>query len=213
MADEELAYIAAMSRESVVKAYCNWTDVSAEEALLLSQHVHAGDRVLDLGCGTGRIGSFLREKGCHYVGVDASSEMIVAAKVRYPDLTFVSQNLVDYDYCEGDFDAVLLMHNTIDCLHPYKRRRAFLASCLARLGDGHLMFSSHLADIGPTYVAEDYHGATVHNFRAPHGWHVTELEGIGYQVLVSLECEKDGRYDWAYFVARRRQAARAAPRT
>lgn len=203
--EEEAAYIAAMSRESVVEAYRRWTKLSPEESLIISRYVRDGARVLDLGCGTGRMVAPLQEKGCAYTGVDASSEMIHAARALHPNLSFVTQNIVDHVYRAGDYDVVLLMHNVIDSLYPYERRRAFLISCLDRLGGGTLVFSSHLADTAPAYFAEEYHGTTVHNFRASQGWHTTELEVLGYQVLMSIQCERSGRYDWSYFVTRRRQ--------
>ncbi|MFB7756145.1 class I SAM-dependent methyltransferase [Streptomyces sp. NPDC056121] len=199
-----------MSRESVIQAYSQWTDVFVEEALIISRYVRNGARVLDLGCGSGRMAGPLLKRGCTYLGVDASDGMISAAQSLHPDLSFVTENIVDYTYGAGDYDAVLLMHNVIDSLYPYGRRRAFLASCYERLGDGILIFSSHLADTGPAYVAEDYHGATVHNFRAPHGWHITELEELGYQVLMSIQCERSNRYDWSYFVAQHRLSADVA---
>lgn len=208
-ADEEVAYIAAMSRDSVVRAYSSWTDLSPEEALLLERYVPPGAKVLDLGCGTGRIAGHLRDRGCSYVGVDASTEMIEAAKKLHPELRFHVQNLVDFAFAPGDFDVVLMMHNVIDSLSPYGRRRSFLQSCRERLAGGSLIFSSHLSDTAPAYVAEDYHGTTVHNFRAPHGWHVSDLEELGFQVLLSLECGRDGHYDWSYFVARQHRNAPA----
>jgi trans-aconitate methyltransferase len=41
-----------------------------------------GERILDLGCGDGVLGIELRDKGAEVVGVDASAEMVAAARAR-----------------------------------------------------------------------------------------------------------------------------------
>lgn len=43
-------------------------------------NVKKGARVLDIGCGIGRWGEYLLEKGVHYVGIDGSSLMIETGK-------------------------------------------------------------------------------------------------------------------------------------
>lgn len=42
----------------------------------------AGRRVLDVGCGTGRLAAALREQGCRVWGIDPSPEMVTAARRR-----------------------------------------------------------------------------------------------------------------------------------
>ena len=42
----------------------------------------AGKRVLDVGCGTGRLAAALRERGSRVWGIDPSPEMVTAAKER-----------------------------------------------------------------------------------------------------------------------------------
>lgn len=53
-----------------------WWRRSAARAL----HVEPGSRVLDLGCGTGKLGALLARRGCEVVGVDVSSEMLSRAR-------------------------------------------------------------------------------------------------------------------------------------
>ncbi|HET8640631.1 MAG TPA: methyltransferase domain-containing protein, partial [Pseudonocardiaceae bacterium] len=42
----------------------------------------------DVGCGPGHVTRYLADLGLPMVGVDASPEMIVVARERYPDLEF-----------------------------------------------------------------------------------------------------------------------------
>jgi len=47
-----------------------------------------GERVLDLGCGTGDLTAQLAERGARVTGVDASSEMVNEARRKHPSLDF-----------------------------------------------------------------------------------------------------------------------------
>jgi trans-aconitate 2-methyltransferase len=48
-----------------------------------------GERILDLGCGTGHLTAVLAEAGAVPVGLDHSAEMLAEARIKYPQLTFL----------------------------------------------------------------------------------------------------------------------------
>lgn len=52
----------------------------------------SGERILDLGCGTGDLASEITDRGAFVVGMDYSQEMISRAKEKYPSLTFITGN-------------------------------------------------------------------------------------------------------------------------
>ena len=55
-----------------------------------------GQRVLDLGCGTGRLSRALAEDGLARVwGVDASPEMLAVARARLPDSVGLKEGRVE----------------------------------------------------------------------------------------------------------------------
>ena len=61
---------------------------------LLRPLVHEGERVLDLGCGNGRLRKILTEQGVAssaYFGLDASDELLKIAKENYPDDHFFEE--------------------------------------------------------------------------------------------------------------------------
>ncbi len=64
-----------------------------------------GERVLDLGCGTGDLTAQLATSGARPLGLDASTEMVNAAAHKHPGLTFVVGDGQALDYVE-EFDAV-----------------------------------------------------------------------------------------------------------
>lgn len=62
-----------------------------------------GERILDLGCGNGALTKVLAETGCSVLGVDASADMVEAARALGLDARVMDgQNL----WFENEFDAV-----------------------------------------------------------------------------------------------------------
>jgi SAM-dependent methyltransferase len=64
-----------------------------------------GERILDLGCGTGHLTAKIAETGAHAVGVDRSPEMIRRAKERYSSLQFEVMDAREIAL-DGSFDAI-----------------------------------------------------------------------------------------------------------
>jgi len=63
----------------------------------------AGERVLDLGCGDGRLTLALQRAGCVVAGVDASANQVEAARRRGLDARVMDGEALDFD---REFDAV-----------------------------------------------------------------------------------------------------------
>ncbi len=64
-----------------------------------------GERILDVGCGTGHLTHKIVEAGADVVGIDSSPEMIAQARQNYPKLTFKLSGIADFR-TEQLFDAV-----------------------------------------------------------------------------------------------------------
>ena len=65
----------------------------------------AGEKILDLGCGTGDLAKKLFDSKVNVIGVDQSENMIQEAKRKYPAIPFYVQDAVQLNY-EDEFDAV-----------------------------------------------------------------------------------------------------------
>jgi ubiquinone biosynthesis O-methyltransferase len=69
-----------------------------------------GRQVLDVGCGDGELALELRRRGATVVGIDASAEMIAAAKVRAgrenADVGFQLARADELPFPDGQFDIV-----------------------------------------------------------------------------------------------------------
>lgn len=75
----------------------------AEVVALLDPH--PGERILDLGCGTGHLTARISKSGARVVGIDSSEEMVRAARRAYPDIDFRVADARALDFRE-EFDAV-----------------------------------------------------------------------------------------------------------
>ncbi len=53
------------------------------EMLFLKDYIRKGERVLDIGCGSGRLFELFKEKDIEYFGVDFSKKLIEIAKRKY----------------------------------------------------------------------------------------------------------------------------------
>lgn len=64
-----------------------------------------GERILDLGCGTGQLSSEIAAAGSAVVGVDLSAEMVREARRKFPDLRFEVCDARALTFVQ-EFDAV-----------------------------------------------------------------------------------------------------------
>jgi trans-aconitate 2-methyltransferase len=75
------------------------------EGLVEFLNPQPGERILDLGCGTGQLTHKIAESGANVLGLDASPDMIGQARQNYPGLQFVLADAASMKF-ESEFDAV-----------------------------------------------------------------------------------------------------------
>lgn len=87
-----------------------------------------GDRVLDLGCGNGRLFEFLNDKKIFYLGVDFSSRLIQEAKNKYEKFGayFRVGNILDF-HSRQKFDICFLVA-TLHHIPSAEKREKLLAN-------------------------------------------------------------------------------------
>jgi len=89
----------------------NFSDTRAfawKELVPLAEHVKTKDKVLDLGCGNGRLFSLLKDKNIEYTGVDSSAELINIAKSKYwkENPKFQVVEALNLPFSDDHFDKV-----------------------------------------------------------------------------------------------------------
>lgn len=76
------------------------------EARLLDAMAPRGARILDAGCGPGRVGGRLAELGHRVVGVDIDPALIEAAERDHPNPVWLVEDLAELDLANRDLGAV-----------------------------------------------------------------------------------------------------------
>jgi SAM-dependent methyltransferase len=87
------------------------------EATFVASLLEPPARVLDAGCGTGRVAIRLAELGYHVVGVDLDASMLAMAREEAPHLDWRVGDLAQLDTGER-YDVVVVAGNTIPLLEP-----------------------------------------------------------------------------------------------
>ena len=111
----------------------------AGEARLVDALVPRRARILDAGCGPGRVGAFLHAAGHRVVGVDVDPELIAAAEADHPGPTWLVGDLAELDLpargIPAGFDAIVCAGHVMTFLAPSTRREV-LRRLRAHLGPG-----------------------------------------------------------------------------
>ncbi|MCC5582242.1 class I SAM-dependent methyltransferase, partial [Microtetraspora sp. AC03309] len=116
----------------------------AGEARLIDAMATRNARILDAGCGPGRVGGYLAEAGHQVVGVDVDPVLIAAAETDHPGPRWLVGDLAELDLpargIADPFDIIVSAGNVMTFLAPSTR-----VQVLARL-------RAHLADDGRAVI-------------------------------------------------------------
>jgi SAM-dependent methyltransferase len=131
-------------RGDQVALYAGRELTPAEVVLLVRYRSAISGRVLEIGCGGGRVLGYLAALSREAHGVDISAAMVEHCRLRYPaarvqvgDAAHLTQVV------QGPFDAIVAAANVLDVFEDVERRRV-LSDIRALLGAGGLLiFSSH----------------------------------------------------------------------
>jgi len=133
----------------------------------------AGERILDLGCGTGHLTARIAEAGAQVVGIDRSPEMIRQAKEKYPSLRFEVMDAREIAL-DGIFDAVF----SNATLHWIKEPERVIAGIKESLRPGG-RFVAEFGGKGNTGELLEAVGRAWANLKlagpAPHPWYYPSL--------------------------------------
>jgi ubiquinone/menaquinone biosynthesis C-methylase UbiE len=90
------------------------------------------ERILDFGCGIGRLTSFLRKTGAKVIGVDITKEMIEKAKKKYPEETFICYDGGKLPFDDNYFDHIVSVYvlQHITTLDDFYKTAKELVRCL-----------------------------------------------------------------------------------
>jgi len=100
-------------------------------SLLELLRASAGERILDIGCGTGQLTAEIARSGARVVGLDNSPEMLAEARKNFPSVAFEQGDATSFQF-QQPFDAVF----SNAALHWVKDQPAAAASIARALRPG-----------------------------------------------------------------------------
>jgi SAM-dependent methyltransferase len=109
-------------------------------------------RVLDAGCGTGRVAIELARRGIEVVGVDADASMLATARAASAAVEWVLADLTTLALGRR-FDLVVLAGN-VPLFTPKGTEPALVAGCAAHVDAGALLVAGF--QLGRGYTLEEY---------------------------------------------------------
>ena len=140
--------------------YVNWyagRKLRAAESVILERY--RGDlsgRVLELGCGGGRVTGHVIGIAQSVHGLDISPAMVAHCRAVYPEATFSVGDLRNLSgFASGSFEVVLAAMNIIDVLDDPERRELLDEIGRVLTADGLLIMSSHSLAYAPV-MAKPY---------------------------------------------------------
>ena len=110
------------------------------EARLIDAMASRGARILDAGCGPGRVGGRLHELGHDVTGADVDPALIAAAEEDHPGPRWLVNDLAELDVRDEEgrrdtFELIVCAGNVMTFLAP-STRGAVLAGFVEHLADG-----------------------------------------------------------------------------
>jgi len=81
--------------------YSIWPELN-----LFKDYVEEGERVLDAGCGNGRLLELFKDKKVDYIGIDNSEKLIEIARTKYPCRKFQTADVLKLPFPDNYFDKV-----------------------------------------------------------------------------------------------------------
>jgi len=134
--DQKMAQLSEQRLEASLGRYI----FSRQKELILDLVApHAGERVLDVSCGTGNHLQFFREKWCSVTGIDPCAETLNIARSKLgEDAELLVGNAEDIPFSDDEFDIVTLINILEIANNPQKVIAEAIRVCRGRVFIGFL---------------------------------------------------------------------------
>lgn len=128
-------------------------DVREEWAARVTAFLRAGERVVELGCGTGAPVGRMLAATYEYMGVDASAGMLARARELLPEVELVHADMLSVDVPDESLGAVIALSSVIHV--PRERHADLFATVWSWLRPGGVFIASvHSRDDPDDFEAE-----------------------------------------------------------
>jgi SAM-dependent methyltransferase len=163
-----------------------------------------GGLVADVGCGPGRITTYLHELGLDVFGIDLSPAMVAVARKSYPDLRFDEGTMTGLDLADGVLAGLVAWYSTIHT--PTELLPAVFAEFHRVLAPGgQLVLAFQVGDVRDRLEQAYGHEISLDAYRRSPDLITELLEAAGLSVHARLVRERQGRerHPQAYLLARK----------
>jgi SAM-dependent methyltransferase len=141
------------SRAELAVEYANRDLRAAEVTLLIRYRDALSGRVLELGCGAGRVTGYLAEIAREVHAVDRMPAMVAACARAYPSVSVSEGDIRDLSrYEDASYDAAVATYGLIDVLDDAGRRALLRELHRIVRPSGLVVFSSHNRDCPPSGI-------------------------------------------------------------
>lgn len=109
MTQEYAKYLLNKTREDynrIAEQFSRSREFVWEELNYLAKYAEDGDKVLDIGCGNGRLLQIFKNKKIDYTGIDSSEKLIVIAKEKHSSVKFLTADALNLPFEDNSFDKV-----------------------------------------------------------------------------------------------------------
>lgn len=131
-------------RGDTVDAYATRELRPVESVLMVRFAEHLRGRVLELGCGAGRITGYLAAAADRVDALDVSPQMLAACGSRYPGVHLREGDVGDLSgFADESYTAVVAGYNLLDVFADGERRRVLREIRRVLAPGGILIMSSH----------------------------------------------------------------------
>ena len=194
--DEVRAFYDALAPKHHERMATDLAKLPAERDVLaqFADLVGPGGRVLDAGCGPGRVTAHLAELGLAAEGLDLSPVMLDLARAAYPELSFRLGSLTALDAPDGSLDGILSWYSLIHI--PPEHRLGVMSELHRVLVPGGFVLLAfqvgddvrHVVDPDGSDIALDFH-------RLDPDTVIAQLAEVGFELSSLTVRQPSGPYE------------------
>ena len=79
------------------------------DIISLKKYAEDGNKILDIGCGNGRLSELFKSMKISYTGIDDSEELVKIARKRYPRDDFRVTDPLNFEFANNTFDKIFCL--------------------------------------------------------------------------------------------------------